>query len=140
MEIMTQTLLDTGPLLAYLDGSDQWHKWVTRQWQSLHPPLVICEPVLTEAIFLLRSRNVNLEPLWELLRREIVVIDFDASRELENIAVLMRRYADLPMDFADACLVRMAEKQDNVRVFTLDRDFKIYRRHGRQIIPLIFPD
>ena len=137
---MTETLLDTGPLLAYLDASDQHHEWVFAQWRTLRPPLLICEPVLTEVIFLLRSRRLKLEPLWELLRREIVEIDFDVKQELQTITVLMRRYADLPMDLADACLVRMAEKRDDVRVFTLDRDFKIYRRHGRQIIPLIFPD
>ena len=137
---MTDTLLDTGPLLAYLDASDQWHKWVNQQWRSLRPPLLICEPVLTEIIFLLRSRGLNLEPLWELLRREILEIDFDAKQEFENIAVLMRRYAHLPMDFADACLVRMAEKRHDVRVFTLARDIKIYRRHGRQVVPLICPD
>lgn len=136
---MTETLLDTGALLAYLDASDRWHGWVCQQWRSLRPPLLTCEPVLTEAVFLLRSHRLNVDPVWELLRREILEIDFDLKQEFSTIAVLMRRYASLPMDLADACLVRMAEKRRDVRVFTLDRDFRIYRRHGRQVIPLIFP-
>ena len=137
---MIETLLDTGALLAYLDASDQHHAWVKEQWQALHPPLLICEPVLTEVIFLLRSRSLNLEPLWELFQRDILEIDFESKPELTTIAVLMRRYSNLPMDFADACLVRMVEQRRDARIFTLDRDFKIYRQHGRQVIPLIFPD
>lgn len=137
---MTETLLDTGALFAYLDADERMHEWVVEQWRALRPPLIICEPVLAETIFLLRSRKLSLEPLWNLLRREILEFDFDLKHDFENIAILMRRYSDLPMDLADACLVRMAEKRHDVRILTLDLDFKIYRRHGRQVIPLIFPD
>ena len=137
---MIETLLDTGPLLAFLDADDRLHEWVCEQWRSLPPPLIICEPVLTEAVFLLKSRGIDLDPLWELLRRGIVKIDFDVQEEFEAISVLMSRYANLPMDLADACLLRMTEKRRDLRVFTLDSDFKIYRRHGRQVVPLIFPD
>ena len=137
---MTETLLDTGPLLAYLDADERLHDWVAEQWRTLSPPLIVCEPVLTEAIFLMKSHGVDTELLWELLRRRLLKIDFDMQDDFESISILMRRYADLPMDLADACVVRMAEKRRDVRVFTLDSDFKIYRRHGRQVIPLIFPD
>ena len=137
---MTVTLLDTGALLAYLDADDGKHEWVGQQWRALRPPLLVCEPVLTETIYLLQERGLNLEPLWELLRRNILEIDFELRQEFEAIALLMHRYSNLPMDLADACLVRMTEKRHDVRVFTLDRDFEIYRRHGRQVIPLIFPD
>ncbi len=137
---MTETLLDTGALLAYLDADDQRHEWVSQQWRALRPPLIVCEPVITETVFLLQRRGLNLASLWELLRREILEVDFDMQMEFEALAVLLRRYDDLPMDLADACLVRMVEKRHDARVFTLDRDFKIYRRHGRQMIPLIFPD
>jgi len=137
---MIGTLLDTGPLLAYLDADDHLHDWVTQQWHRLSPPLILCEPVLTEAVFLLKTRQVDLEPLWELLRRGILRVEFDLQDEFEAVSILMSRYADLPMDLADACLLRMTEKRRDVRVFTLDSDFKIYRRHGRQIVPLIFPE
>lgn len=137
---MTDTLLDTGPLLAYLDADERLHGWVARQWSALSPPLIVCEPVLTEAVFLMKNHGVDTESLWELLRRQILKIDFDMQQDFESISILMRRYADLPMDLADACIVRMAEKRRHVRIFTLDSDFKIYRRYGRQVLPLIFPD
>jgi predicted nucleic acid-binding protein len=137
---MIETLLDTGPLLAFLDADDRLHEWACEQWRRLPPPLIICEPVLTEAIFLLKNQGVELDSLWELLRRGIVKIDFAIQDEFEPVSGLMSRYDNLPMDLADACIVRMAEKRGNVRVFTLDSDFKIYRRHGRQVVPLIFPD
>lgn len=137
---MTHTLLDTGALIAFLDANDRAHQWAGRQWQVLRPPLLTCEPVLTETAHILQSRGLSVESLWELVRRSIVAVDFELSREIEPIAALMRHYADQPMDLADACLVRMTEKRKDVRVFTLDRDFKIYRRNGRQVIPLLFPD
>lgn len=137
---MIETLLDTGPLIAYLDADDHMHEWVRQQWRTLTPAMVLCEPVLTEAVFLLKNQGVKLDSLWELLRRDIVRIDFEIQEEFEPISLLMDRYSDLPMDLADACIVRMTEIRRNVRVFTLDGDFKIYRRHGRQAIPLIFPD
>jgi predicted nucleic acid-binding protein len=137
---MIETLLDTGPLIAYLDADDRFHDWACQQWRALSPPLIVCEPVLTEAIFLMKGQGVELESLWELLRREILKIDFDMQEDFEPISALMRRYTNLPMDLADACLVRMSEKRRDARVFTLDSDFKIYRRHGRQMVPLIFPE
>jgi uncharacterized protein len=137
---MIETLLDTGPLLSYLDADDRFHDWVCQQWRALTPPLIVCEPVLTEVVFLMKNQGVDLDSLWELLRRDILEVDFDMQEDFEQVSALMRRYANLPMDLADACIVRMAEKRQNVRVFTLDSDFRIYRRHGRQVIPLIFPD
>jgi predicted nucleic acid-binding protein len=137
---MTEVLLDTGPLVAYLDASERAHEWVVGQWRRMLPPLIICEPVFTETVFLLRERRLSLEPLWELIRRGILSFDFELNREFETVAMLMNRYGNLPMDLADACLVRMAETRRDACVFTLDSDFKIYRQHGRQVIPLIFPD
>ena len=137
---MTEILLDAGPLVAYLDASERMHGWAVDQWRRLPPPLIICEPVFTEAVFLLREHDLSLEPLWELVRRGVLKFDFELKQDFETVAMLMSRYANLPMDLADACLVRMTETRRDVRVFTLDSDFKIYRRHRRQLIPLIFPD
>jgi predicted nucleic acid-binding protein len=137
---MTETVLDTGPLIAFLDADERLHDWVREQWRILVPPLIVCEPVITEAVFLMKNQGVDLDSLWELLRRGILKVDFDFQEDFESVSALMRRYADLPMDLADACIVRMAEKRRDVRVFTIDSDFKIYRRHGRQVVPLIFPD
>ena len=137
---MTETVLDTGPLIAFLDADERLHDWVSEQWSILAPPLIVCEPVITEAVFLMKNQGVDLDSLWELFRRGILKVDFDFHEDFESVSALMRRYADLPMDFADACIVRMSEKRRDVRVFTLDSDFKIYRRHGRQVVPLIFPE
>ena len=137
---MTQTLIDTGPLVAYLDASERLHPWVVEHWRALAPPLITCEAVVTEAVFLLCSARADLDAFWELFRRELVHIGFELETELEPVAELMRRYQSVPMDLADACLVRMSELRKDVRVFTLDSDFKLYRRHGRQTIPLLYPE
>jgi predicted nucleic acid-binding protein len=77
--------------------------------------------------------------VFELLGHDLLCIDFDLGREYKRVQQLMARYADLPTSLADACLVRMAELFPDLRVMTLDRDFSIYRRHGRQAIPLLSP-
>jgi len=66
-------------------------------------------------------------------------VAFRLEPESESVAALMRRYADLPMSLADACLVRMSELNRDCRVLTTDSDFKLYRRFGRQVIPLLCP-
>ncbi len=137
---MEAVILDSGPLVAYFDASEEHHAWCARHFESIRPPMLSCEAALVEAMYLISSRGGKVERILEFLRDGIIKIPFQLETEAEAVAALMRRYADLPMDLADACLVRMSEKKQNVRVFTLDCDFKIYRRHGRQTIPLIFPD
>ena len=75
----------------------------------------------------------------EFLERGIVRLDFPIGAELSPIRKLLRRYRNVPMSLADACLVRMSELLNEPVIVTLDNDFKIYRRHGRQVIPLIAP-
>jgi len=132
-------ILDSSPLVAYFNQSETYHGWCVRQFDSIKPPLLSCEAALAEAVYLIASRGGDAGRIFEFLRDGIIQVPFQLAPEAESVASLMRRYADLPMDLADACLVRMTEKKHDVRVFTLDRDFKIYRRHGRQVIPLIFP-
>jgi predicted nucleic acid-binding protein len=133
-------ILDAGPLVAYFDPGETHHEWCVRQFDSLKPPLLTCEAALAEAVYLIRNNGGRAERIFDFLRDGIIEVPFRLAEEAGAIAMLMGRYADLPMDLADACLVRMAEKHHDVRVFTLDGDFKIYRRHGRQVIPLIFPN
>ncbi len=102
-------------------------------------PLTTCEAVLTETCFLLKQQFGGAEEVFELLDRGLVQIRFELKAEHERVAQLMKRYADLPMSLADACLVRMAEAIPASRILTLDKDFTVYRRHGRQIIPLLAP-
>jgi predicted nucleic acid-binding protein len=133
-------ILDASPLVAYLDADETHHEWCVRQFEAITQPVLSCEPALAEAIYLIISRGGDASRIFELLRSGEIKVPFQMAAEAAAIAALMRRYSDLPMDLADACLVRMAEIQDNVRVFTLDRHFRIYRRHGRQTIPLISPE
>jgi len=133
-------LLDTGPLVAFLDRRDAFHEWAKSQFAETEPPAITCEAVLSEACFLLRRQPGAIAALLEMLRREAVVIGFRFEDELEPVSTLLRRFADVPMSLADACLVRMTELRTGAAVLTLDADFRIYRRHGRLIVPVIMPE
>jgi len=136
---MTLTLIDTGPLVAYLSARDAANKWTVAQWSSLPRPFLTCEPVLTEACFLLFRNGGPPESVLTLLKRGILKIGLNAEQEAAALESLMHRYADTPMSLADACLVRLSEIHQDCRVLTLDRDFTRYRRHGRNVIPLLAP-
>ncbi len=133
-------LLDAGPLVAFLAAGIEHHGWVCEQWKRLHPPLLTCEPVLTEAAFLLKREGQETDPIFELLERGVLRIGLEIEDQLADLRVLMRRYRDRPMSLADACLVRLAELHPDGTVFTLDGDFRIYRRHGNKVIPVLMPE
>jgi predicted nucleic acid-binding protein len=134
-----RTLLDTGPITAYMNQNDQFHTWAVEQMRNLAPPLLTCEPVLTEACYLLARCGKHPADVLARLKEGVVKISLSLATEAAAVEMLMRRYADTPMSLADACLVRLAEIHDNCRVFTLDSDFKHYRRNGRRVIPLLAP-
>lgn len=75
----------------------------------------------------------------ELLRRHVVEAAFRLEDHVEAVARLMRKYASVPMSLADACLVRMAELSPESTILTLDHDFRVYRKSGRQVVPVIMP-
>jgi predicted nucleic acid-binding protein len=102
-------------------------------------PMLTCEAVVSECAFLLATHDPGARRLFALLNDDIVRLGFDLEDHREAVSRLMDKYRQVPMALADACLVRMAEYHINSRVFTVDSDFRIYRRHGRQAIPLIFP-
>jgi predicted nucleic acid-binding protein len=133
-------LLDTGPLVAFLVAGSEHHDWVCAHWKRLHPPLLTCEPVLTEAAFLLKREGCDADPLFELLHRGVLRIGLEIETQLADLRALMRRYRDRPMSLADACLVRLAELHPAGRVFTFDGDFRIYRRNGNKVIPVLMPE
>lgn len=137
---MTRILVDTGPLVAFLNRRDHHHGWVTETLGSLEPPLFTCESVLSEACFLLREVERGPEAVLALVARKIVLPEFPLQDEAAAVAKLMQKYADVPMALADACLVRMTELHRNTALLTLDGDFRIYRRNRRQVIPLIAPE
>ena len=132
-------LLDTGPLVAFLNRGDRFHEWAKAQWERVRPPMLTCEAVLAESCFLLRTLPGGSQAALELLNRGIINIAFKLEDEASSVMKLLGRYANIPMSLADACLVRMAEQHSNSEVLTLDRDFRIYRKHGRQVIPTTLP-
>jgi len=136
---METVILDASPLVAYFDAGEEHHAWCVRQFESLPPPLLSCEAALAEAVYLIESRGGDSARIFEFIQGGIIQIPFRLEDEIQAIVTLRRRYANIPMSLADACLLRLSEMHANARVFTLDRDFKIYRRHGRQVVPLIFP-
>jgi len=136
---VSAVLLDTGPLVAYLNASDQHHAWAIAQFEAREEPLFTCEAVWTEAAHLIARRGGKPDALWSVLRSGAVQFAFSLRTEYESVAALMRRYADAPMSLADACLVRMSELKPECQVFTTDSHFNFYRRFGRQVIRLVSP-
>jgi predicted nucleic acid-binding protein len=139
---MTPWLLDTGPLVAFFDRSDEYHGWAVQLWGEAPVPLLTCEAVLTEAAYLLREHaGLGGEKLLALFERKVIHAPFRLEDHAGPVAELMAKYGDRGMQLADACLVRMSELNRNARVFTLDKqDFEIYRRFERQVIPLVVPN
>lgn len=136
----TVVLLDTGPLVTFLAAGLEHHDWVCRQWKRLRPPLFTCEPVLTEAAFLLKREGRESNPLLALLQRGVLRVGLAIEDQLADLRPLLRRYRDRPMSLADACLVRLAELHPGGIIFTFDADFRIYRRHGNRVIPVLMPE
>lgn len=134
---MTQILLDTGPLVALLDAGDQDHPRCVAAAQRLRGELVTTWPVVTEAMDLLSGALGAPDRVLELLETGAVrLAPLDAS-DVPALRRLMRRYASLPTDVADASVVRVAERDGIFDVFTLDRHFRVYRIARGQAFAII---
>ena len=131
-------LLDTGPLVAYLTERDSHHKWAIETFDSFHLPAISCEPVITEACFLLERNRQPATRVLEYAKQIQLRIGLQLEEEMEAIHALLQRYENVPMSLADACLVRLAEITD-LPICTLDRDFAVYRTHRRRPLTLITP-
>lgn len=120
-------LTDAGPLIALLDRGEPDHVKCEEASGRLHGPMLTTWPAFTEAIYLLGQAGgwMAQEPLWRLLRRGDLMVEM--PRESARIAALMSKYQSVPMDLADASLVALAEERGLTTIFTLDRDFRIYR-------------
>jgi predicted nucleic acid-binding protein len=132
--------LDAGPLVAYLIKQESHHEWAKKRFKLVGAPMITCESVLSEAFFLLRRIDRSGKSILDLVDRGVLSIGFSLQQEISFVSSLMKRYANVPMSLADACLVRMAELYREAKVFTLDTDFRIYRKNGRQVIPLLIPE
>lgn len=133
-------IVDTGPIVAFLDADDQHHAWAKAHFARLRPPLLTCEAVLTEACFLIARGGGDESAVTEMVERGVLSVARLFDAEAASIARLMRRYKNVPMSLADACLVRLIELTSQATLFTLDSDFAIYRQKGRRLIPLLAPE
>ena len=134
-----RVIVDTGPLVALLNKNDSAHRWTLLQLQAIAPPLMTCEAVLAEATYLTRQMPGARAALIEMVGEGFLSIGMALADHHSAILSMVRRYADAPMSLADACLVRLAELYPQSPVLTLDSDFSIYRKNGRQVIKLLKP-
>jgi len=132
-------LLDTGPLVAFLRRRDRYYEWAVEQFNRIDAPMQTCEAVITEACYLLSGTSGGSQSVLKMLEIGAIKVSIKLEEELMPIKTLMTRYASISMSLADACLVRMSELHAAGVVLTLDSDFMIYRKHGRQVIPVIVP-
>jgi len=128
-------IADTGYLVALANLRDRHHAWAMRVSEQVTEPLLTCEPVLAETAFHLRNAGLVLEMLSE----GFLTLSFDCVDHLPQLAALAKRYANRQPDLADLCLIRMSELYPHHRVITADKDFRVYRRNKREVIPLIYP-
>ncbi len=128
------TLTDAGPLIALIDADEPDHERCKSVLEAIRLPLLTTWPAFTEAMYLLGRAGGwrGQQALWQLFRRDDLLIDTPSPEATERAARLMERYNDRPMDLADATLVALAEERDLTRIFTLDDDFHIYRIAGRR--------
>jgi len=137
---VTRAIVDTGPLVAFLNARDPHHAWARETFDTFRLPLVTCEAVLSEACFLVGRAKGGQNGILGLVSRGVVALDFHLLSEFEAVRKLMTKYASVPMSLADACLVRMTEIDARATLLTFDDDFRVYRRNGRQAVPVIMPD
>ena|SRR5215216_5019660 len=136
---MSAAIVDTGPLVAFLDRAERHHGWVVDRIEELDAPLLVCEPVLAEAMYLLARFSKAQDALLGLLENGALSIAFRVEEHVSALRKLQRKYRDRPMSLADACIVRMAEIHERHAVLTLDSDFSVYRKHGKIPLALIAP-
>jgi predicted nucleic acid-binding protein len=115
-----RVLVDTGPIVAVLNRTDAAHRGCVETWRGLRGPFDTVWPVITEATHLVEGAAAR-DAIPEMVHAGALRIAEIGTTDLARIRELMARYADTPMDFADACLVRVGEREKVRAVFTLDR-------------------
>jgi hypothetical protein len=133
-----KNLVDAGPIVSYLTD-DAHHDWAVEQF-SRFDSFETCEAALSEVCARLAYAGFDQTAVIRLVEEGVLKLTFDTAYNIGRILALMEKYRDLPMDFADACLVTMSEEEKDSLMVTLDKkDFSVYRRYGRQVIPVLVP-
>lgn len=132
-----KALADTGFLVAFANRRDRHHDWAIGIAAQVTEPLLTCESVLSEAAFHLGDAKLVLA----FVENGLVLPNFQVADHSARLTELAHRYSDRSPDFADLCLIRMSELYPKYPVITTDvKDFRVYRRGRRDVIPLITPD
>ncbi|MFY9673716.1 MAG: PIN domain-containing protein [Terriglobales bacterium] len=131
-----RAIADTGFVVAFVNRDDRFHRWAGEIGRRISEPLLTCEAVLAETAFQIESPSRVLA----LLRDGFLKIAFELPKNLEEVSALAERYRDRKPDLADLCLIRMSEIHADMPVLTVDEtDFRVYRRNGREVIPIVCP-
>ena len=136
---MKVALVDTGFLVAAYDKREPMHRLCLETYQSLPVSLVTCEAVIGEALYLLRKVPGAAEAILANVHEGILSIPFKLSESASAVSVLLERYRDTPADFADACLIHMADQLDTGDILTLDSDFRHYRWRRNRVFRFLIP-
>jgi predicted nucleic acid-binding protein len=134
---VTPVLLDTGVIVALLDRSERFHQTAASIVQGLRQPLVTCEAVLAEACYLLRNLTGAPEAVIENVEKGIFQIPLPLHRSAGAVRRILKKYRDMHIDLADACLIALAEELKTAEILTLDSDFKVYRWRTKQPFQLL---
>src|SRR5262245_7030340 len=130
-------IADAGLLIGFLDRKDKYHHWAAEIFEREEPPFHTAEPILAEVAAVVGTPD----DVLRMLELGDLVISLDLQKEAAAVRALAAKYKERPMDLGDACCVRLSELLSGSVVYTVDRsDFMIYRKHGRQVVPCIFPD
>ena len=124
---MRPVLLDTGVIVALLDRSERFHRACAQTIRQLEAPLITCEAVITESCYLLRNLSGAQEAVIENVAAGIFQVAFQLSQEAAGVKQVLRKYRDRKIDFADACLILLADQFGTADILTLDQDFATYR-------------
>ena len=135
---MRGVFVDAGPLVALLDRGDPDHEASVAAFKAIRQPLITVWPAFTEAMYLLRSSWQGQKALWSRLETDALGLAPLDELDAPRMRALMEKYRDLPMDLADAALVRVAERESLTQIFTLDRrHFSIYRPGRRRRFSIV---
>jgi len=130
-----KAIADTGFLVAFARDRDMHHAWAIGVAQHITEPLLTCESVLSETAFHIGDTEV----VFDMISEKLIRLSFDCNDHLPQLAALAKRYKDRQPDLADLCLIRMSELYPRHSIITVDKDFRVYRRNKREVIPLISP-
>ncbi len=131
-------LADTGALLAYLDAGDRWHERCRSTLAQFRLPLVTSSAVLTKLFHLVGDNKREMDITWNFIRSGALTVAPISDADLPSLEALMRKYCDRPMDYADATLVHLAQRESISTVFTIDHDdFETYRVGGRKRLRVV---